>query len=496
MANTEDIIAPIGPKGDNHAARGGKLRFGTLTAYGSGMLVHDTLGIGLSSLLLFYLTLFCGLSGTEAGIIIGLTLVADAFVDPLAGSLSDNSRSRHGRRHPFMLMSAVPIAIAYGLLFSAPQGLTGPLMFLYALTMLMVVRVGLSFFQVPYIALGAELSDDYTERSTVVASRVIWTVIAGLGTAVLTYGVFLGGQGGQLNRAGYAPLAWTCAVLVLIGAAFSSFGTLNMRDRLHAPPQGGGAPLGRLLAEVIEVFRNRSFCILFGACLILFTGLGVAGGLSLYANTSFWRLEPAAILLVTLAASFGYLGGVFVATAMTQRFEKRTVAVFGIALIGVSQLVPAGLRLIEAVPQSGALALLFVGSVAGGIGGACALIGFQSMMADAADEHEHLFGARREGLYFAGISLSAKASSGIGSLIAGILLDLIRYPHGHGVTAQQLAHVPLATVNELGILSGPGAALITAVSVVTLTLYRRGRKDHEEIRQALLERRGMAAAAE
>jgi GPH family glycoside/pentoside/hexuronide:cation symporter len=497
MSNiAEEIIAPIGPPGDNHAARGARLKVGTLAAYGSGMLVQDALGLGLGTLLLFYLTIFCGLSGSAAGLIVGVALVVDSFVDPLAGSLSDNSRSRHGRRHPFMLLSAVPIAVAFGLLFSVPEGLTGPLLFIYALTMLMIVRVGLSFFQVPYIALGAELTDDYTERSTVVAARVVFTVVAAMAAAYLAYGVFMGGHDGQLNRAAYSPYAWTCGGLVLIGAALSTFGTLGMRNRMHAAPESGAQPMGRLIAEVAEVFKNRSFCILFAACLILFVGLGAAGSLTLYANTYFWKLQPAAILFVTIILSVGYLLGVAVSGFISRSLEKRTVASIGIALIGVGQLFPALLKVAGVLPPAADVPILLAGALATGVGAACATIGFQSMMADAADEHEHLFGARREGLYFAGISFSAKASSGIGNLIAGVVLDLIAFPHGLDKpgAARTVAAIPADTIRDLGLLYGPGASVITALSVVTLTLYRRGRREHEEVRTALIAKRGAVAA--
>ena len=495
MANAEDIIAPIGPPIDNHEARSKRLGIGTLGVYGSGMLVQDTLGLGLGSLLLFYLTILCGMSGSLAGLATGAALVLDAFIDPLAGSISDNSRSRHGRRHPFMILAAIPIAVGYGLLFSIPVGLSGWGLFAFAMVMLMTVRVGLSFFQVPYVALGAELSDDYTERSTIVAARVLFTVVAGLAAAVLTYGVFLGGHNGQHNRAGYSPLAWTLGGIVLLGAAISSFGTLNMRHRLHAAPIDNGGGVGRVVAEVVEVFKNRSFCILFAACLILFIGLGVGGALSLHANTYFWKLQPPQILVITLVLSAGYLAGVFIGAALSRRWEKRTVALLGISLIGVGQLVPVSLRLAGLIPASAAVPTLMIGGICSGIGAACSLIGFQSMMADAADEHEHLFGARREGLYFAGISFSAKASSGIGLILAGLILDLIAFPHGLDLPGAPHVNIPLDTIDKLAFFHGPGAAVITAISVLTLTLYKRGKRDHEEVRAALVAKRDTIAGA-
>lgn len=489
MANIDDIIAPIGPHGDNHAARSTRLGVGTLAVYGSGMLVQDTLGLGLGSLLLFYLTIICGMSGSAAGLALGVALVVDSFIDPLVGSISDNSHSRHGRRHPFMILAAIPIAVGFGLLFSIPPQLTGWGLFAFALVMLMLVRVGLSFFQVPYIALGAELSDDYTERSTIVAARVLFTVVAGLAAAFLAYGVFLKGHDGQLNRAAYGPYAWTCGALVLLGAAVASFGTLGMRHRLHAAPEDNGGGVGRIVAEVAEVFKNRSFCILFSSCLILFVGLGVGGQLGLHANTYFWKLQPAQLLVITLVVSVGYFAGVFIAATLSRRLEKRTVALLGISLIGLSQLGPVSLKLAGLIPPGSEVLTLMIGGVCAGIGAASALIGFQSMMADAADEHEHLFGARREGLYFAGISFSAKASSGIGAIIAGLILDIIAFPHGLETPGAPHVAIPLETIQKLALSHGPGAAVITGVSVLILTLYRRGKRDHEEVRAALVAKR-------
>ncbi len=491
MSNlAEEVLAPIGPHAANHTARGERLRLPLLAAYGSGMLVQDTLGLGLGTLLLFYLTVICGLSGASAGLALGVALVVDSFVDPLVGSLSDNSRSRHGRRHPYMLAAAIPIAVGFALLFSIPVGMTGAGLFAYVLAMLLVVRIGLSFFQVPYIALGAELSDDYAERSTIVGARVLFTVVASVAAAFLAYGVFLKGHNGQLNRAAYAPYAWTCGALVLAGAALSTFGTLGARHRLHSAPEGQVA--GQLWAEVVEVFKNRSFRLLFTACLVLFVGLGVAGSLALHANTYFWKLQPQQILVITLVVSVGYFVGVFIATTLTRVLEKRTIAMIGISLIGFGQLIPALLKVFGVIPDGAAVATLMTAGISTGIGASCSLIGFQSMMADAADEHEQLFGARREGLYFAGISFSAKASSGIGALIAGLILDVIHVPPAVGGLAAHHIGVTPETILKLGVLHGPGASVITAMSVMVLVFYTRGRRHHEEVRAILNERRAAA----
>jgi len=475
--------------GANHAERSGRLGFGMLAAYGSGSMVQDTINYGLNTLLLFYLTIICGLSGSAAGLALGVALVVDSFVDPLVGSLSDNSRSRHGRRHPWMLFSAIPLVAAFVMLFSIPAGLTGVGLFAWALAALFAVRIGISGFAVPYVALGAELSDDYAERSTIVASRVLFTVVAQAAGAFLAFGVFMKGAGGQMHRDAYPPFALSVGALVLIAAAVSTFGTLGARGRLHAAPPTRGAAMGRLFAEVAEVFRNPSFRILFTACLILFIGLGAAAALTLHANTYFWKLPSRAILLLTLCYAVGILVGVFIAGFMGRVLEKRVIALIGIGLIGLCQLVPALLKVAGVIPPSAYFPTLMLSHTLSGVGASASLIGFQSMMADAADEHEVLFGARREGLYFAGLSLAAKASSGVGALIAGVVLDLISFPSGVGSSGVAAHAIPADAIRNLGLLYGPGASVITALSVITLLGYRRGRADHAEVRDTLIRRR-------
>jgi GPH family glycoside/pentoside/hexuronide:cation symporter len=419
-----------------------------------------------------------------------VTLVVDSFIDPVVGSLSDNSRSRHGRRHPFMIASIVPMVIAFGLLFSVPQGLGGLALFGYAMATLLSLRVAISFFYVPYMALGAELSDDYAERSTIVAGRVLFTVVGGITATVLMWGVFLKGADGRYNGAAYSPLAWILSAIVAVAAVLSTLGTLRSRGRLHAAPAGGRFSLGQLATEVFEVLRNRSFISLFMPCLILFTALGVAGTLTLHANTFFWKLGSGQILFLGLIALVGVFVGIFGAGLLARRMEKRTTAMIGLALIGVAQLGPVMLRLAGLITLDQAVLALAAATILGGLGGSVATIAFQSMMADATDEHEHLFGARREGLYFAGITLSAKASSGLGALIGGIALDVIGFTQAiSGAAPGKPPTVPADIALKLAITYGPGAALFTAASVAVLMTYRLTKERHAVIQEELKARR-------
>jgi GPH family glycoside/pentoside/hexuronide:cation symporter len=476
---------------DAKALRLHPLRRGLLGFYGLGAIVDASATVFLGTFLYFYLTAVCGMSGTLAGVALGLALAVDSFVDPLVGSLSDNSRSRFGRRHPFMLAASVPIMVCMGLLFSVPAGLRGAGLLAYVLALCLALRFALSAFSVPYIALGSELSDNYNERSTIVAFRVGVGALGTISVLVLGYGVFLSAKaGGQLHRGGYPPFGWSGGAVMALAAAVSALGTLPARARLHAaPPREGGNAALRLFTEMGEVFRNRSFIFLFGPCLVFFVGFGAAAALTLHANTFFWRLPPLVILAVSLSAVPGLLLGIVATALLTRTVEKRAIAMGGLGLIAVCQVSPVALRLLGVLPATGAapVAALITANLLGNVGVAMALVGFQSMMADAADEHDLLFGARREGLYFAGISFAAKASSGLGVVIAGLAADAIGFPND---LAARGPHVTVAwpVARDLALIYGPGAAAVTFLGLLLLLGYRLDRAAHARIIQALAER--------
>ena len=468
-----------------HALRAKRLGLGFLGVYGAGATVEVFITFALGQFLLFYLTIVCGLPGALAGLVGLLSLTIDAFIDPIVGSLSDNMRGPLGRRHPFLIGASIPTAIALVLLFSVPNGLHGPGLFLYAVVLSLALRIGLSCYQVPYFALGAELSDNYAERSTIVGFRVAFGVIGTLVATALSYGFFLSAPGATTHKAAYVPLAWSFAGIIASAGLVGAIGTLGARKRLHTAAPVGVASIGRLVGEIREIFRNRSFRVLFSAILLFFVAQGVAGPLTLYANTYFWKISTVQIRDLTFIYTGGLAVGIILTGVLSRWLEKRTIAFIGLSMFVTSQVVPAPLRVLGLVPTTAdAMAVLTVAVILLGLGVSSAVIGYQSMMADAADEHEHLFGARREGLYFAGINFSAKASSGLGVLIAGIVLDVIGFPHGVGAAGKAL-HVAPAAVRELGLIYGPGAGIVSFISVTILFAYRINRHRHAEILKAL-----------
>jgi GPH family glycoside/pentoside/hexuronide:cation symporter len=462
--------------------------------YGTGQFVDSVSSTALGTFLLFYLTVVCGLSGSLTGTSIFVALLVDAFVDPFVGSISDNAQSRWGRRHIFMLASLPLMFVGLGMLFTVPVGLSGLGLFAYVTGMALVLRFGLSAYIVPYFALGAELTDDYLERSKIVAWRSGFAVPAVLTPIILGYSVFLGGKTGLYDRGAYIPFGWTCAAILCVMGAIATFGTLSSINRLHRGQPSEDHPLRRLAREVPEVFRNRSFIILFSTVLIFFIAQGTAGALGLHGGKFFWRLSVKEIQALSIIGAMGLWIGIPFVALLGARVEKKTMTLWSLGYIVVSQAGLPLLRIAGVLPADGPVFIvLLVNGVIAAIAITFLTISFQSMMADAADEHELLFGARREGLYFSGITFSAKAASGVGGLLAGVALDLIHFPVAIANKGGDAVHLAPGVVDNLGLIYGVAPAAMTALCIVINAAYSIDRKEHARIQGALVERRAATA---
>ncbi len=479
--------------GDNASAMARRAPLGVKfkLLYGSGALLEGVITAALTYFLLFYLTAVCGLSGVLAGTAMFLGLLIDALLDPLIGLASDNTRSRLGRRLPYLLFGTVPLAFAFALLFSIPAAATGLTLMFYATLCSMAVRVGQSVFHLPYVAVGAEVTDDYNERSSIVTYRVSFSMLGTFLAIGLGLGVFMAGPGGLNERSSYVPFGWTCAALICLAGLGGAMATRGALPRLHAATLADGSGIGLFVAEVRDIFRNRSFVVLFFATLAFFVAQGMAGALAIYLNKYFWNLSTSGVQLVLVGATLGPFLGVPVFAMLSRRVEKKKLTIINFMVFVVGQMWPPLARLGGLLPESESLitGILFCNAMLAGSALVGAAIGAQSMMADAVDEHEHLFGVRREGLFFSGLAFAVKAASGLGGLLAGASLDLIHFPTA---LVSKGGNVQLSDeiIRQLGIVAGPAPAMITLLAPLILLAYTLSRTRHAAILQELEARRG------
>jgi glycoside/pentoside/hexuronide:cation symporter, GPH family len=480
-----------------------ELTFARKLAYGVGQMAEGLKNGAFGVFLFFYYVQVLGLSGTYAGLAVGIALMIDAITDPMAGSLSDNWRSRLGRRHPFIYASIVPMAICFFLLFSPPE-LDQFGLFLWLLSFAVLTRVSMTLYHVPHTALGAELSNDFAERTTVVAYRQFFSTFGGLAAYAIGFGLFFQATPevphGQFRVESYSPFAACVAVVMVASVLLSARGT-----QAHIPflPQPVGDPIRvsmfgsvrRTLAETAEALRNRSFAWLFVGVLVVFMMVGVDGALNLHMNTYFWELSSSDNIFFFAAYPLGIMFGAMFARRLNELFDKKPSVVIGTAWWAGCQIVPVILRLLGWFPENGTDTLLWTlvaVKFAQGAGVVQALVTFGSMVADIVDEHELLTGKRQEGVFFASVSFSGKFTTGIGSVVAGLTLDLIDWPRGAAI--QTAADVPVETLTWLGLIYGPIVSGFAVVSVWCYSRHRLNRQRHAEIVRELEFRRRSAVA--
>ncbi len=236
--------------------------------------------------------------------------------------------------------------------------------------------------------------------------------------------------------------------------------------------------------------------MLFSSLLIFFIAQGAAGVLNVHAGKYFWKLPGDIIATNQILVPVGSAIGIPIILALAGRIEKRTIVLFGEFAFCMVQGVLPLMRIAGLLPQNGPAlyVILAANSFFAGIVVTALVIGFQSMMADAADEHDYRFAVRREGIYFAGLSFSVKVTAGMGVLIAGIATDVIGFPSGWISTHPHAeVHLPPLVERNLGLIAGPMPAAITMFCILILWFYRIDRKRHAEIQQTLAERKRAAA---
>ncbi len=465
----------------------------TKTAFGIGQVGEGVKNSSFSYFLLFFYSQVLGLSATATGLALFLATLFDAITDPVAGSISDRFHHRWGRRHPFMYASALPLGITFALLFSPPQGMSELGTFCWLLGFTVLVRGSMTLYHVPHLALGAELSEDYHERTSIVAFRTMFGLLGAVGVVGLAWLYFFVStpefEQGQLDPSVYPPYGLVFGLVITVSVLLSAVGTHDQIPRLPKPsPEAGAVSLRALKSDYVLALTNRHFRPFFIGVVLFFVMRGLQETLSVHMSTYFWLLDQEEIATVSLASLPGFVCGVPFWTAVGKRVDKRPAFLTGITLFTFFILAPPCAKLLGLYVA--AESPLYVGILAsfGFLAAFCAAAGLVmagSMMADVADDHELATGARQEGIFFAALAFAAKSTSGLGSFLAGIGLDLIAFPTQ---VAPEL--VPEAKATALGVLYGPGIAIVAVVAISFLWHYGIDRARHAAIVEALEARRG------
>ncbi len=476
----------------------------TVWLYGLGQASEGIKNYAFTSFLLFYYTSVIGLSGSLAGSALMIALIFDAAIDPFVATLSDRTRARWGRRHPYMYVSALPLGVCFYFTFAPPHLPDGAFgmsrewaLFAWLLTFAILTRGAMTLFHVPHMALGAELSDDFDERTRVVTARSLMAVV-GTTIAVITYFALVDAMAtpefadGRLNPAPYRVFAAWAGLLITIAILASAWGTRDRVPFLKQPDDAhpGGSFVGLLARDLRETLGIASFRSLFVGFTLCFLAWGVTNALGTHNALYFWHITIEQQGLWGLFALFGILLGMAYWGRVAQRTDKKPALMMGMAWFTVFAAVPPLLKVAGWFPAEDSPAyfplFVFCGFMFWfGIAAAMVVVG--SMMADITDLDDLLHRRRREGLFFGALSFAGQAASGLGTVIAGIVYDAVGLYQGLD-PAQAAPEIS----TRLGIVTGTVLLALVGASLAFFQNYDLTRERQAEIRRQLDARRDAA----
>jgi Na+/melibiose symporter-like transporter len=435
----------------------------TKLLYGVGELAISVKNITLNQYLLFFYVDVVRVSPVLVGGAIFFGRLWDAVTDPIVGYLSDTTRSRYGRRRPYVLLSALPLGIAFALLFAPPTA--GELSIAVYLGVLYVVLMSaFTFFATPYLAWGAELADDPHERTSVVQARSMFGVAGGLLGAVVPMAVV---QQFSSERAGFAAMGMGLGLL-LTASALVPGAFVPERERPHPPT----ASFRHFFSGLAQTFANREFRIVFATFGLMTLALSLGNSVQLFV-IKYW---------LGLYEFFPWIAGAFALSficsfpfwaKLSRRTSKRAAIRFGLLL---GTILPLGWFLLSPGYLPAMLAFAACGGFASG-----AVTVVASAAVDAVDLDEWQTGERREGAYFGVWTLGLKTAAAAGTLLGGFILRAAGFEPTAAPEAER--------VQSLLWILGPLQALAHLFGLFMLRNFTAQAQQPHELQAALLARR-------
>ena len=463
---------------------------GTRWAYGSGGGAYGVLRNAHYFVLIYYSQVL-GLDPGLAGLAVGIGLVFDAITDPMIGYLSDSTRSRWGRRHPWLYASILPLAASFYFLWHPPGFIEGnTLLFAWLVACNVSMRTALTMFVVPAYAIVAELTSDYDERTRLLTLfHVVYSTFNN-GMSVLMYAIWLVPTeeyaNGVMNPAGYQEAGLVGTVIIVVSVLAFSIGLRRFTPRLRRYRIDAPLSPSQFFRQVADVFRSASARIVVLGGVLYYAGVGTYVALWVYIYSYFWEFtsEQISIIVIPMAVAALFLPPAIARWGVGR--EKKTVAITGLLSGMAINVIPIGLRLLGFFPENGSAALFWIMLVAGFFETMLLLlfdISWRSMIADLTERTELETGRRNEGVISSTITFTSKCADALGTLIAGTMLALIAFP-----TETAVGEVPPDVITKLGLIYGPMIFLIWMGVFVTISRYRISRSRHEKMLERLSNR--------
>jgi len=438
-----------------------KLPLKVKMAYGAGDIGFSAAYTVISVFLLFYLSDVVKINPGWVGSALLVAKLWDAFIDPFIGNVSDKIDTKWGRRRPFFLYFAIPFGISFFLIWAVPL-LIKTSMLVTLLLIIIVYILHITFYSmmaVPYSSLSAELTDDYDERTSLAAWRMVFSIIAGLVAAIVPK-MIADLFSNQVK--GYAVMGAVFGLVIIFSPLFVFFGcrenNVVKRERTFS-----------FIESVKLTLTNKPFLLAITMCLLTWLAIEIVSMVLLFYMKYVLDME---------AYSEMILGIIFIVAAVFLPFwvwfakqAGKKVAYFVGMIIFILPLL-----IISFLSHGTPVAICILSAVAG-IGLSAAHVIPYSIIPDCVEYDEMKTGEKRAGAYFGMESFLRQLSSSLGAFITGQVLEW----SGYVADMSQ----PESAITALRALLGAVPGLIIIIAIVVLSFYRIGKREHEIIKKAL-----------
>lgn len=421
----------------------------------------------LGLLFAVFLTDVVGLRPALAGVCILIGRVWDFINDPIVGYLSDRTRSRFGRRRPYLLFGAIPFGISFALMWWIPPIQSELGLVLYYSLAYFVFDTMVTIIFIPYVALTPELSDQYDDRTSLTSYRMVFSLIGSMLAFVLPLRII-----GEINT--------TAADRVfLVGIIFGAITCLpflvtfaGTRENPRNIEKVAKVPL---IHAIRSAMRNRPFLISAAIYLATITGFEISSSMIIY----FFKYG----LNITTGADI-FLGIMFIVSLLavplwnflSRKWDKIRAYILAMIFLAVLRLVN-----IMFTPETPQLFLYLIVVLSGVFLSAGQVLPW-AILPDSIEYDEYLTGKRHEGMFYSFMAVARKVASAVA--LPSVLFIIDRFGYQPNATVQ-----PPDALFSIRAMFGILPVILFGLGILSAAAYPLRRKNFEEIRAALAERK-------
>lgn len=464
-----------------------KISLSDKMSYGIG---NFSVGVAIQvigTFLMFYCTAILNIPGSLVGIAISISIAWDAITDPLMGYISDNTKSKiFGRRHLYLIIGCIGIGICNLLLWNIPGAFSVMTKFVIIFFDIIAIKTFMTIFITPYTALGAELSNDYNERTSIQGIKTIFFLLGLVFVSVFLLYIFFQPSVefpiGQLNPKAYSYMGIFSSIIIVVFAMLCFFLTKKYIPTLRLTEN---QPIEKLsLRNLLTSFKGIIGDALFRSVALTYMFNNIASamfsniGLHVFTYTFILNNQQIA-LMVGVQFTVSILSQP-VWTFISKKIDKKPSIKLGLGLAIIASAYFFALVLFKNHILGNALYFLPFAVLAGfGTGGLFTLP--LSMIADIIDLEELHIGKRSEGTYYGCLTLFYKFSQSITLLLVGFILDIIKFNSSLPVQSE-------GTVVTLGLILSITTTASFIAAFISIKKYSLNRFTVENIQKQIAER--------